>query len=336
MGFERKGRRVQASDDVLVALVRLVARNVRLLAALIFIGGLIGAAGSFLIDPVYRAETMLVPSDQLTTSGGSPLAGAFGGSSLLSGFGLGGARASNLLLRELVREHDSVADLLTRKYVDSAGQNRTLAVHLGGRGNESRRQLEPLVVKVLKNHLRVSLDEDSGVMTVAVELICPVLAEAVADSAVVILEDRYSTLVRDHYRRLATFLDDRLGAAARELAAAELKLRDFQIENRLVQGSPSLTYELSRLQRAVELKTQLFRDLSARAEMARLEVYRDLPSLVIISPAIAKPEPVRPSRALIAIGASLIGFLIGLFYLLIRAGRRLYIEDAQREPDLAR
>lgn len=82
------------------------------------------------------------------------------------------------------------------------------------------------------------------------------------------------------------FVDARLEVAQAELTSAENALKQFNEENRGFSRSPQLQFELSRLQRRVDLRQQVYVSLAQAYEQARIDEVRNTPVITVIEPPI--------------------------------------------------
>src|ERR687884_549677 len=102
-------------------------------------------------------------------------------------------------------------------------------------------------VRRLTGLTRVAVDRRTGVVTLSVALRDPVLAAAVANRMVQLL-DEFNVKRRQTQSRLQReFVGGRLAQAERELRDAEQKELRFLQTNRLYAASPLLRFEATRL-----------------------------------------------------------------------------------------
>jgi uncharacterized protein involved in exopolysaccharide biosynthesis len=103
------------------------------------------------------------------------------------------------------------------------------------------------------------------------------------------------------------FLDGRVADAYQTLRASEEGLRHFYERNRRFTESPTLTFEESRMKRAIELQQELYTTLSKELEAARIQEVNDTPTITIVDPPFAPSRPTGPSA--VALGA--VFFVLG-------------------------
>jgi uncharacterized protein involved in exopolysaccharide biosynthesis len=113
---------IQNDESVFSNGVRLLLRHYKLYLLLAFCGGFAGIAVSYLFTPVFRADAILVPSDEVLGLNQNSIVGGLGGLASLVGLGGAGNKASEALAilksRALTSAYIEANDLLPIIFYD--------------------------------------------------------------------------------------------------------------------------------------------------------------------------------------------------------------------------
>ncbi|MES4784699.1 MAG: hypothetical protein C4294_01480 [Nitrospiraceae bacterium] len=105
------------------------------------------------------------------------------------------------------------------------------------------------------------------------------------------------------------FVEQRLLEAERALHRSEDELGNFLARNRRYESSPELVLEYQRLNRAVQVRQEVYLTLARELENSRIEEVNDTPTLTLIEPARAPVRKSKPRRLLMAVAAALLGLV---------------------------
>lgn len=222
---------------------------------------------------------------------------------------------------------------------DSTPLFRGTLVDLYGKEGESRESRLKGTVDQLTQDVSVSVDTRSGLMRLATRAPWPELAVALNDTLLGMLH------AFDVQRRQAqmgaerAFIEGRMADVRRELDDREARLEAFLQQNRKYQDSPTLTFEVERLQDAVQLRRQLYRSLAESREQARIAEVRNTPVITMIDPAQNNVRTVGGVTAISVVGlaALFLGLVLGLFVaFLSEYFRRQRVEDPVEYGEFAR
>jgi uncharacterized protein involved in exopolysaccharide biosynthesis len=184
------------------------------------------------------------------------------------------------------------------------------------RGDTRQERLQR-AVKKLSHMVRVTKDEDAGVVTIEVTAKWPTLAEQINRRLVSRVNELSLSQHQDQAAAERGFMVGRLQEVRAELDSAEDALRRFFEENRTYQNSPRLIVEQGRLQRHVDLLQQVYVTLAEAYERARIEEARNTPVIAVID----KPEESAKktgSLPLSVVVGMILGGLLGLAHGLTR------------------
>jgi len=191
---------------------------------------------------------------------------------------------------------------------------------------ETRKGLE-LILKRLRNDVKADVDVSTGLVTLSVTAPDPLLATAVADTLLAAVNRFNLERRQSRSRDLRRFLETRVEEAARDLRGAEDSLRTFLEHNRAIAQSPELQLQADRLRRSTELRQQLYVTLASSYEQARIEEFRDTPSLTVVDPPRPPYSRSWPPRRVLVVVAGLLGLLVGLGVALLRQSFRTLDDD---------
>ncbi len=287
------------------------------------------------VHATYRSEaTFIVESESSLPSQASGLAGL----ALQFGLPVGRGGESPKFFAELATSREVLLAVAAARYpVPRAPADSTATLM-------ALYRLPPLgtprgdnaALRRLGQDVSSSVELETGVVTLDVDAPDPRLAAAIADTLLGAL-NRFNLerrQLRSH--ELREFLESRLADANRDLMAAEDSLRDFRRQNRTFAQSPDLQIQDQRLQRAVELRQSLYLSLSSSYEQARMEEYRDTPTITVVDEPSPPYGKIRPRRTLVVLGAGALGLLIGIAISLLSSAVTTLDEDDRRAWNAAR
>ncbi len=277
----------------------------------------VAIALALVIRPVYRSiATFIVDSETLSLQS----AGGLAGLASQFGFRLPSGGQSPQFFADLVTSREVLLTVASSKYpVSRAGGDSLVALPPLYRLDPTNtpKGMEA-ILKRLRRDIRTTADVETGMVTVTVDAPDPVLATAIADTLLQAVNRFNLERRQSRSRALRQFLETRLIGAGAELRSAEDSLRGFRERNRTTTQSPELALQDQRLQRSVELRQQLYVTLSTSYEQARIEEFRDTPSITIVDPPRPPYRRAWPKRALLVGGAAFLGLLLGLAIALLR------------------
>ncbi len=275
------------------------------------------AAVSFVIPPVYTASTSFTPIAP-STGGLGALGGLAGLAGLAGQFGLGampGANASPDYFAEVLHSRAILTATLLTPFPDprsgTVAAQRPLIDVLRVKGRTDAERLGK-GLKALDRSIRTQVDKQTGIVTLEVRQHWPPLAAAVANRMIDVLNTFNLERRQSQSRAQRQFTEQRLTQAEAELRGAEQSQLRFLETNRRYSESPLLSFQHARLERAVQLKQEVFITLSKAYEEARIAEVRDTPVLTIIDTAVAPARWTSPRRMLNVVVAFFVGCFIGV------------------------
>ena len=176
--------------------------------------------------------------------------------------------------------------------------------------------------------ITVSVDEDTGLMTVSVSAGEAQLASELVKSFLAHFKTRVREIRTKKTRKRLSFLEERFREAEQELETAEDRLAKF-LEQNQNPTTPTLQFRRDRLQQQVRFKEQVYSDLQGQLTQARLSLQRQTPVVTSVEKPVPPLERSFPQRTIIVVLAFLLGgvFSIGFAFL------KSYLEEQEKKSD---
>lgn len=269
----------------------------------------------FIAKPIYTSETTLL----LVSSGSSQsrlggLASQFGFSlpsldgnvNYLSAETLPEILSSRTLARSILftdfnsKDFNTPTPLLNiitdQKDIDSADSNKIIV---------------NAIKHISQNILGIKQIKNTPMFTLLVNSPEPQLSAEISSVAINELEKLQSDFTKHELLNEKEFISERLDEIQNELFQAETKLKKFREENLQISLSPTLLLHQERLQREIEIQTQIYISLKQQFEQVKIEEVRSKSFLKIIDPPNVPIYHSKPKRKLIVILSGLMGLIIG-------------------------
>jgi uncharacterized protein involved in exopolysaccharide biosynthesis len=290
----------------------------RMIAGLTILTIVVAVASTLIIPPVYRARSTFVAN----SSSASKLPGAASSSpgvgGLISQLGgsLGGdpSESPNFYM-QLFESRELLTRILSSKFpnprTDAPNDSAMLIDILRIKKKDPQLRME-LGVKKLTKAIGAGFDIKTNLVALTVDMQWPELAAQVANRLVgeVSKFNRETRVSKAKSKRL--FLESRHDSAQMLLRAAEDRQRFFYEQNRGVLQSPSLRAEDARVKRDVELASDLFTNLQAQLEAARLDEINDAALITVIDTAIPPRKAQWPRYGALLFTSAALGLMLGL------------------------
>ncbi|MDX2194671.1 MAG: GNVR domain-containing protein [Gemmatimonadales bacterium] len=295
-------------------LLAVALRQARLLVALPLIAATLAVGASFLVRPRFQSVTSAIPE---ATGGRAPqLSGAAIGIAAQLGVSLGGGGGSQspLLYVQLLQSRRILGELLESRVPNpdparfGTADSLTLltVLDVAPRATPERR-FEAGLVALRKDVLSMDVDIKTLLLTITAETEYPAVSALVAERALDRLVAFNREARRSQARARREFAEGRAREFERQLREAEEALTRFYTVNRSYRDAPALLNEAQRLQRAVQLRQELYVGVQREAENARLDEANDVPQLSVVDRAAVPVRKSFPNRALLAVVALLLG-----------------------------
>lgn len=153
-------------------------------------------------------------------------------------------------------------------------------------------------VAALAEHVTVTRDLKTRLLTVSVETRSPELSQAAVRRLVALLDDFVTAKARTRGSEKAAFAEARLKDARAELDRAQAAFQRFLDGNRnyALSADPAVKLEGARLENEYRLQQQLVATLATNREQAMLEARNDMPILNILDPGNLPIDKSGPAR----------------------------------------
>jgi len=160
----------------------------------------------------------------------------------------------------------------------------------------------------------VSMDNKTGVVTVAVETNEPELSQAVLSEYLNQVEYFNRHKRRSEAKERALYLKEQIAQTQIAMTAVEDSLEIFQKANMdwAFSTDPGLLKEMGRLKREAGIKSQKYLYLTQEYEIAQLDAQKDIPILRILDEPSLPYEKSGPRRSVIVLVSGFVTFLIAL------------------------
>jgi capsule polysaccharide export protein KpsE/RkpR len=203
--------------------------------------------------------------------------------------------------------------MLTRFAVPHAGPADSAAlIDILDIEDDTPRERMESGVEWMQDHTSADVDAKTGIISIKAELPDPELAAAVVSRMVGLLNEFNQRTRNLRARERRKFSEDRAADAQRDLDNAENALRIFLSRNRQIENSPELQFERGRLDRQVQLRTDVYQTLRREYEVARIDEINDTPVLTVVDAPVAPARPSSPRRVRMAAVAAVLGGLVGV------------------------
>lgn len=288
--------------------VSILINRWRLLVGLPLASAVIVAIASLIWPHTYTATTTFTPE-------AGPSAGQIsrGLASLAGQFGLSAANiaqpSSDVFAAVLVSNEILRGTLLSQLRVGRDTSQATLLTVLGTNDPYTEPELGE-AIRLLRRRVRVHVGARTGIVTLSVKARDPVLAAAIANRMIDLLNEFNVERRQSQSREQRRFAGQRLEEAKQELLMAEESYRRFLESNRRFSDSPLLSFQARRLEGEVQLRQEVMVTLAREFEEARIAEVRDTPVLTIIDPARPPDRRSSPRRTLAVLMALVVGFAI--------------------------
>lgn len=298
-----------AEEVSLLELLTPLVRWWKLVLGIPIIFGLIAGLVSLSLPWVYTAETTLTP---VATSGSglgsSALAGVAGLAGLLGVSAGAGGSLSPDFIAAVLKSREVLTTTLESRFHDRSAKDeeRPLLDILHAEGRTQPARLNQGVRKLAKA-VQTKVDRSTGMVTLMITARDPALAAEIANQMRGILNSFNLEQRQMQSREQARFTGERLTEAEAELRQAEAAQLRFLQANREYRGAPLLEFEAARLQRAVDLRQEVYVSLVKAYDEARISEVRDTPVIATIDSAVAPDHPSAPRPVL----NTAIGILVG-------------------------
>lgn len=319
----------QAEDTSLLELADVLLRRWTVVVGLPVLAAAISVGVALLLPARYTAAASFLPEAQ---ADGLSAVGGLGGIAARFGVTVPGASGESPAFYAALLESRTLRDqALLTGFPDPRSDIRDSVVLLDLLRIDRATLAERLELgrEKLSGITSISVNDETGVVTVAVETPYPSLSANVANRFLELVNHFNLSARQTRALERRRFIEGRLRNAARDLRDSEEALKRFLQGNRQWTGSAELVFEHDRLERQVTLKQEVLGELQRSYEQARIQEVNDTPVITTIERAMPPVQKSRPRRRLIVILSVVAGSLFGVS----AAFAKEFLERARRQRE---
>jgi uncharacterized protein involved in exopolysaccharide biosynthesis len=308
----------------LLGLASIVLRSRRMVMALGLTGLLLGLSVGLLSQRQFVSSAIFIPegSDGGSTSGLAMAASQFGIRIPTSGGSWGPPVYVELLKSRVLLDPIAIDTVVV---AEEGGRRAALMDLLEVNAPSVPRRTE-LTVQALKSVVTAVEDKRLGAVRVSVTTAWPSVSLALAQQLVAGVSQFILKAKKSQAAAERQFVEAQADAAEHALREAENRLQQFSQENRVINGSPGLSFQHDRLQRDMTLRQQIFSTLSQSREDARIREVRDTPVVTVLEspqlPVVGEARNTVKKALLGGFAGLVLGALLSFLFHAIGATRR--------------
>lgn len=259
---------------------------------------------SFLPNKYNPKAQMLINNNDSSSGGLASMLNSSGLGSLasLAGVNVGGGGSSNSALASYLVNSITIQDAIIAKY----GLVEKWEIEKYPK-TESR--------KALKEVLKTSFDEDTGVFTISFEDIDPAFACEVINYTVDLLEARFSELGIDKNKLTKQNLEDNIGTCYSNILSLQTQIQELErsVSNPYASAdTSSVVMDSTMLKMELEVQEQLYASLKAQYEGLKITMDSEQPVFQILEYAEVPDKKSGPSRGKLCIIVTFAAFFIAV------------------------
>jgi uncharacterized protein involved in exopolysaccharide biosynthesis len=177
----------------------------------------------------------------------------------------------------------------------------------------SKEQME--TVKTLRERLSISVDQETGILTLTSEFPDPQAAAEIGRVGINLLKENVKEYRTEKARQNLQFVQEQVQEAKKRFEEAQNKLAEFRDSNQNLATAKAQSRE-QELQSQYDLTFNLYNSLSQRQEQAKLDLQEDTPILSVLQP-VSVPLEDNTSGLLILVVSGMLGGIIALGWVLV-------------------
>lgn len=193
------------------------------------------------------------------------------------------------------------------------------AAHLLNIDEGSRARTTEETIRRLRDRLRITPRQETGVVQVEVRTAWPAFSYRLAEGIIDGIHDFNTRVRRSRAQSERTFAATRLEEAQAGLRQAEAELQRFLESNqRGIETSPQLRLQFDRLQRQVTHQQALVTSMMQAYEQARVDEIRNTPVITVVEPPQVPAKGASRGGLLKLIAALLLGLAVAIAVIAFR------------------
>ena len=299
-------------ETTLLRLTAAVVRRAPFIAGCAILGAVVAAAISLVVRERFQSSARVALEERTM----SPSAGGL--AALASQFGAGalGGTRSLQFYADVVTGRDLLGRLARDTFPDPADPavRRTLIEILEVPGESPERRLASTIDYLQTKAVATATNDRTGILTITVQLPHAALSAQVARKLYEHLEQFNFATRRSAATERREFAEREVARTRAELANAEGEMRAFLEANRAGLDVPRLSFQRERIQRRVSTMSEVYRNLVAELQEARIAEVRDLPVFTLVQTPFVPLDRVFPKRKQMTILGLLAGAALGVLW----------------------
>jgi len=239
--------------------------------------------------------------------------------SLASQFGFGGAVSggTQFSIDDLLSSRNINKRIIYKEWDTEKFEEPVNLIKFWEIEGETKEEKFVKAMKGLKDRISTSINEETALITIKVLMEEAQLAADIGNYITEIISEYVQQDRQTNTRQNLKYIEKRLDTVERELKNAEEALKRFRERNRVIAESPGLQMEMSRLQRQVTIKQQVYLTLQKEREMTEIELVKETPVINVLDEAVKPEERAKPKRKLIVIVATFGGFFFSILLVVL-------------------
>jgi uncharacterized protein involved in exopolysaccharide biosynthesis len=271
----------------------------------------------FITEPYYESNIVILPEfgSKSTSLGGLSDLASLAGVNLANGAPT--EIYENLVISEGVLEQVLYKKFQTEKFSKPVNLIEYFEIEadydLDSQSNERFLFLQTYE-EMVDSRITTGLDRITKILEITVEMPESKLSAKVANEIVESLDTYIRTKRKSFATQQRFYIVKRIDQVKDTLRIVENELKDFRSKNRIVEQSPGLLLEQSRLLRNVEIQQAVFIELTKQLEIAKIDEIKDTPVINIREEAKESIIKAGPPRIKILIVILFFSIVLSLCY----------------------
>jgi uncharacterized protein involved in exopolysaccharide biosynthesis len=172
------------------------------------------------------------------------------------------------------------------------------------------------IIQSYGDRLSVSVEPQTGIITIKAEMPDPVAAAKTASLLVISLTERVTRYKVEKAEISLNFIQERFQESQDEYEGNQSRLAVFTETNRNIANAIVQT-EYVRLQNQMNISFEVYKGLATQLEQAKIQVKEETPVFTVLEPVIVPAKKSKPKRFVMVIAFMMLGVIVGVGHVLI-------------------
>ncbi len=237
----------------------------------------------FLTKPYFTSTITILPDYGTNTSMMNQLSGLASLAGVSVGHGTPTEIYQKLVTSQSVLVPVVYAKYKTDKYPDSVNLIQYFKIKPDKNLSPSlqNREMFLTIDKITVSRIKTDVDRMTQILTISAVMPEPKLSADVVNNMAKSLDNYIQTQMRTNASEQRRYIGKRLVEVKDSLTFAENVLKDFNEQNRVINQSPALMLQQSRLMRRTEILNAIYLQLEQQYELAKIQEIKDTPVINI-------------------------------------------------------